>query len=77
MAWWGEAMTKNHPLWQKQDYDEGNRILNQLAPTPEARIAKAKTALEKDFIAGINILYGNGNKAERGQQLCCIYGNII
>lgn len=65
MAWWGEAMTKNHPLWQEQDYDEGNRILNQLAPTPEARIAKAKTALEKDFIAGINILYGNGNKAER------------
>ena len=25
-AWWGEAMTKNHPLWQEQDYDEGNRI---------------------------------------------------
>jgi tetratricopeptide (TPR) repeat protein len=36
-----------------------------LAPTAEERITKAKTALEKDFIAGINILYGKGNKAER------------
>ncbi len=62
MAAWGEAMTKNHPLWQEQDYDEGNKILNQLAPTPEARIAKAKTALEKDFIAGSK---SNGNKAEK------------
>jgi tetratricopeptide (TPR) repeat protein len=65
MAFWGEAMTKNHPLWQEQEYDEGNKILTQLAPTPEGRVAKAKTAMEKDFIGGINILYGTGNKAER------------
>ena len=43
MAYWGEAMTHNHPLWQEQDYDTGNEILNALAPTPEDRIAKAKT----------------------------------
>jgi len=65
MAYWGEAMTKNHPLWQEQDYDIGNEILNSLAPTPEERIAKAKTDLEKDFIGGINILYGQGNKSTR------------
>ncbi len=65
MAYWGEAMTYNHPLWQEQDYKKGNEILLQLASTPEERIAKAKTALEKDFIGGINILYGKGNKAER------------
>lgn len=65
MAYWGKAMTHNHPLWQEQDFDKGNEILNQLAPTPEGRIAKAATELEKDFISGINILYGNGNKAER------------
>ncbi|MGB3163439.1 MAG: hypothetical protein WBA96_07905 [Chitinophagaceae bacterium] len=76
MAAWGEAMTKNHPLWQEQDYDEGNKILNQLAPTPEARIAKAKTALEKDFIAGINILYGNGNKAERDSNYAEYMGTL-
>jgi tetratricopeptide (TPR) repeat protein len=65
MAYWGEAMTINHPLWQEQDLDKGNEILNALAPTPEARIEKAKTEIEKDFIGGINILYGAGNKAVR------------
>ncbi len=65
MAYWGEAMTYNHTLWRWQDYDGGNNILNQLAPTPEERVAKAKTELEKDFINGANILYGKGNKSER------------
>jgi tetratricopeptide (TPR) repeat protein len=65
MAYWGEAMTKNHPLWQEQDFDKGTEILNALAPTPEERLEKAKTDLEKDFIGGINILYGKGDKATR------------
>lgn len=65
MAYWGEAMTYNHPLWQEQDYKKGNEILLQLAATPEERIAKAKTTLEKDLVGGINILFGKGNKAER------------
>ena len=65
MAYWGEAMTYNHPLWQEQNYDKGNEILNALAPTPDGRIEKAKTDIEKDFIGGINILYGPGDKATR------------
>jgi tetratricopeptide (TPR) repeat protein len=65
MAYWGEAMTYNHPLWREQDYKQGNIILNQLAATPQERMAKAATELEKDFIGGVNILYGKGNKTER------------
>ncbi len=65
MAYWGEAMTYNHPLWREQNFDYGNTILERLAKTPEERIAKAKTELEKDFIKGVNILYGKGNKTER------------
>jgi len=65
MAYWGEAMTYNHTLWRTQDYDGANNILSRLAPSPEERMTKAKTELEKDFINGINILYGKGNKAER------------
>lgn len=65
MAYWGEAMTYNHPLWQEQDYNKGNETLDQLAATPEERINKARTGLEKDFLSGINILYGKGNKVER------------
>lgn len=65
MAYWGEAMTYNHPLWQEQNFDKGNEILNQLAATAAERMTIAKTPLEKDFIDGINILYGSGNKAVR------------
>ena len=65
MAYWGEAMTANHPLWQEQDFEKGNEILNRLASTPEERILKAATALEKDFLTAIHILFGKGNKAER------------
>lgn len=65
MAYWGEAMTYNHTLWREQNFDKGNIILQQLAQSPAERIAKAKTELEKDFIKGVNILYGKGNKTER------------
>lgn len=76
MAYWGEAMTKNHPLWQEQDYDKGNAILNELAPTAAERIARAKTEIEKDFITGINILYGEGNKAERDSSYAAYMGTL-
>lgn len=65
MAYWGEAMTYNHTLWREQNFDKGNIILQQLAQSPAERVAKAKTELEKDFIKGVNILYGKGNKTER------------
>lgn len=65
MAYWGEAMTYNHPLWREQNYEQGNAVLNKLSVNPEERVAKAKSLLEKDFIKGINILYGTGNKTER------------
>lgn len=65
MAYWGEAMTHNHPLWRYQDYDKANAILKELAPTGEERVAKAKTELEKDFIRAANVLFGKGTKAER------------
>lgn len=65
MAYWGEAMTHTHPLWREQDIVQARSILQHLAPTPEERIAKAKTELEKDFIRGVDILYGKGNKEER------------
>ncbi len=65
MAYWGEAMTCNHPIWQEQDLDKGNAILGELAPTKAERIALAKTEIEKDFLNGVQILFGEGNKAVR------------
>ncbi|MGI8599920.1 MAG: tetratricopeptide repeat protein [Chitinophagaceae bacterium] len=65
MAYWGEAMTYNHPLWRYQNLDKAKEVLQLLAPTPEGRMAKAKTELEKDFIKSADVLYGEGSKAER------------
>src|SRR5688572_9580348 len=47
MAYWGEAMTHNHPIWSEQDRDAARAALERLAPTPEARAAKAPTEREK------------------------------
>ena len=76
MAYWGEAMTWNHPLWQEQDFDKGLEVLNALAPTAEERVGKAATEIEKDFIQGINILYGQGDKASRDSLYAAHMGTL-
>ena len=43
MAYWGEAMTHNHPLWRKQDQPAAIEALDRYAPDPEGRKAKTKT----------------------------------
>jgi len=68
MAYWGEAMTYNHPVWGDLDVDKARKALLKLGETKEQRIAKATTALEKDFISSIEILYGEGTKTEREKQ---------
>ena len=65
MAYWGEAMTYNHPLWAEQSYDEAIVALNKLDESPEGRIEKSATPLEKDFMTAVNILYGEGTKYDR------------
>ncbi len=65
MAYWGEAMTYNHPVWQEQDREAALEALNRLASTPEGRLAAAPTQREKDYLATLEILYGDGDKLRR------------
>jgi tetratricopeptide (TPR) repeat protein len=65
MAYWGEALTYNHPIWQQLEIEKARGVLNKLGSTSEERIAKAKTDLEKDFIGSIDILFGSGSKPDR------------
>jgi tetratricopeptide (TPR) repeat protein len=65
MAYWGEAMTYNHPLWRQQDRAAARAALERLAPSPDARRAKAPTAREKGWLAAVETLYGEGDKASR------------
>jgi hypothetical protein len=65
LAYWGEAMTYTHPVWDQQDAEAGRAALRKLAPTPELRLAKAPGAREQAFLGAIEALYGQGSKAER------------
>ncbi len=65
MAFWGEAMTYTHPVWNEQDLGSARSALERLGPTPEARRAKAPTARERGFLEAVETLYGEGGKAHR------------
>ena len=65
MAYWGEAMTFNHPLWMRQDLKAAQAALKKLAPTATERHAKAKTDREKEYLDAVEILLGDGTKIER------------
>lgn len=65
MAYWGEAMTFNHPVWQRTSPDLARAALNKLAATPDARRAKAATEKEKDWLAAVERLYGTSDKLAR------------
>jgi len=65
LAYWGEVMTYNHPLWLEQNYEKAAAALKNLAPTSEARIEKAQTTFEKDIFKAAEILYGEGDKVSR------------
>lgn len=65
MAYWGEAMTYNHPLWEEQDRDAALAVLARLGATPQERAAKARNPREAMWLAAIETLYGAGTKEER------------
>jgi tetratricopeptide (TPR) repeat protein len=65
MAFWGEAMTYNHAVWFQQDLGAARAVLARLGATPEARLAKAKTEREQDYMRAVETLYGPGTKEER------------
>src|SRR5688500_1032828 len=51
MAYWGEAMTFNHPVWQRTSPDLAKAALAKLAATADARRARAPTEKEKDWLS--------------------------
>jgi tetratricopeptide (TPR) repeat protein len=68
MAYWGEAMTHNHPIWMEQDRTAALKALRDLAPTPKARLQRAPTAREKAYLRTIHILYGAGTEDPRSKE---------
>jgi hypothetical protein len=68
MAYWGEAMTKNHGVWHEQDQGAALEILLRLGAAPAARQAKAPTEREKLYLGAVETLYGDGSKEQRDQK---------
>ena len=65
MAYWGEAFCYNHPLLPEMDLDSPREVLARLGATPEERAAEAPSQREKDFLAAVETLFGEGKTAER------------
>ena len=65
MAYWGEAMTFNHPIWDEQDLHAARAVLAALGATPDERIESTAAPRERGLIASLDVLYGHGSKAER------------
>ena len=65
MAYWGEAMTHNHPLWMEQDRDAAREALYRLGEDQESRLTKTKNQRERAYLGAIESLYGEGEKRLR------------
>lgn len=65
LAYWGEALTYDHPLWGEEDIEAARAALERLAPTPEARLATAPSDRERAYLAAVETLFGDGTKTER------------
>src|SRR3954470_8323203 len=63
MAYWGEALAYDQPLWMNQQIDRARAALGRLAPTRAGRQAKAPTAREKGYLDAVDRLYGEGDAA--------------
>jgi len=65
LAYWGEALTYTHQVWNEQNLEAARAALTKLAPTPSARRGKAKTAREMMYMDLAEALYGEGAKPRR------------
>ena len=65
MAYWGEAMTHNHPVWFSQNREAAVAALEKLGATAEERLSRAGTDRERDYLEAAHVLFGEGDKHAR------------
>ena len=67
MAYWGEMMAYNHPLFNREMTKMASFTLNKMGKRKEERVKLFKTEMERDLLESIEILFGDGTKAERDE----------
>jgi tetratricopeptide (TPR) repeat protein len=65
LAYWGEAMTYDHPIWPENDRAAALSALAKLAPTPAERRSRAKSPREQMYMDAVERLYGEGDVTAR------------
>lgn len=66
MAYWGEAMTHNHPIWNQVELSDARAVLEMLGATAAERAAKAPTEREKAYLAAAeSLFFGAEEKSDR------------
>jgi tetratricopeptide (TPR) repeat protein len=65
MAYWGEAMSYNHPLWMEQDPEAARAVLARLGATTAERLSRARNGRERAYLDAVEVLYGLGRKEDR------------
>src|ERR1043165_970085 len=69
-------MTQSHPVWHEEDVAAAREVLKHLAPTAEARLAKAPTERDKLYLRSVEVLFGEGSKEERGRRFESVLAEI-
>lgn len=67
LAYWGEAVSHNHPLWSEQDISAAREVLGRFGASRAERRSKTPTERERMYMDTVEILYGPGDKYERDQ----------
>lgn len=77
MAYWGEAMTHNHPLWDQQNRKAARKIIDDFLPNEAAWTEKIPTQRERDWFQLLNVLYGEGAKRPRDLAYLEALGKLV
>ncbi len=59
MAYWGEAMTHDHPLWSRHEHEEGQQVLRELEQKIEEGMVKWSPK-ERAYVDAVQLLYETG-----------------
>ncbi|MEO5904866.1 MAG: tetratricopeptide repeat protein [Gemmatimonadaceae bacterium] len=76
MAYWGEAMTYTHPVWNEQDTVAARKALRKLAPSAAVRRATTSTPREAAYLNAVELLYGTGTKVHRDTVYSAAMGSL-
>lgn len=75
LAYWGEALTHDHPIWGGHDVREGRRVLEQLASLPpETRSQWSER--ERMYLDAVRELFGGGTVRQRRERFEHVMGAL-